>query len=169
MARSTALPPDKPAGRAIDTVRVVVLGPNEFGRSCMVAGLIDADHVEAEACDDPGEYQGPTPDVVLLQEAGDARGGDWLTDHLRRAGSAWPDTPLVVLARDTDASLRLCLDAGVHACLPSQVSAGQLMAAVRLTVDKLMVYPARFLAMHAAAIGGREAPAGAPSDRPGRR
>jgi DNA-binding NarL/FixJ family response regulator len=158
-ASSPSTPGPAAAAAAADVVRLMVLSPSELGRSCIVAGLADGDQVEVRSCDNPATDRGPTPDIVLLQDVGAPHGGGWLSDQLRLAGSTWPEARLVVLAHEAETSLRLCLDAGVHACLPPQVELRQVMTAVRLLADGLIVYPARLLAMQQTSIGLRLGPA----------
>lgn len=126
-------------------IHLVVLGPSELARACMVAGLADAPGLRVEACASPVEHMGATPDMLLLQDMDEAGGGGRLAGQLRSIGRHWPLVKTMVLTTGTASSLRLCRASRVCACLPVQADIDQILAAIRIVRADLVIYPAHLL------------------------
>lgn len=128
--------------------RLVVMGPNEIARICMVAGLAGVEDVRAEACSDLADLSGPPPELVLLQD--DPAGSFRMAARLRLLGGRWPATKVIVVTDRPDASMETCRAFGVRGCLPSQAQPHEIVAAIRSVRAGMVVYPVRLLARPAA-------------------
>lgn len=132
-------PPAARRSRRRAVIRLAVVGPTEFGRACMVAGLAGARGVRAEACADPAGHQGPDPDIALV---GDGEGVAAQAGRLAELVRCWPTSKLVVLNADDAAGPKICRRWGVRACLSADADVDQILAAVLLVQADFAIYPA---------------------------
>ncbi|MBO9623910.1 MAG: response regulator transcription factor [Sphingomonas sp.] len=96
-----------------------------------------------DACEHPGSRVGRrTPDVVVLQDPHHVPNLGWLTSQLGVIAAHWNDAHVLVLGSQNTSTLGICLDARVRAHLPRESAPVQVIAAIRLAMSGLSLYPA---------------------------
>lgn len=134
-------------------INLVVMGPNEFDRACMVASLTGASEFRAEACADPAAHAGPEPNVLLLEDGEDGPGSPGLGERLRELGARWPAAKIIILTSGSGERMELCRRCGVRAYLPMRADLDVVVAAIRLAGAGLIVYPESMLPVIGSPVG----------------